>query len=109
MDTYLTSCYTCDMNTNQYFMRTAPPSRSGTLLPDNCSGVFANRIERTGLLAAALAAIVVLAAGCSSAGTGFSERLISPVSNNQQATHSEDDNGYETPRSPAFDPDLFGS
>jgi hypothetical protein len=97
------------MKINKCLMKTACPSSSGTLLPDNCFGVFVNRIERAGLLAVALAAIVVLAAGCSSTGTGFSERLISPVSNNQQATHSEDDSGYQTSRSPGFDPDLFGS
>ena len=97
------------MKINKYLVKTASPSSSCTLLPDHCSGVFVNRIERAGLLAVALAAIVVVATGCSSTGTGFSERLISPVPNNQQAMHSEDDGGYQTPRSPGFDPDLFGS
>ena len=87
-------------------MKTACPSRSGTLLPDHCSGVFVNRIERAGLQAVALATIVVLATGCSSTGTGFSERLITP--NHQQATNSEYDGWYQTSRSPGFDPD-FGS
>ena len=96
------------MRINSDLAKTACPSSSGTLLPEHCSGLFVNRIERAGLLAVALAAIVVLAAGCSSTGTGFSERLISPVPNNQQATHSEDDSWYQTPRSPGFDPD-FGS
>jgi hypothetical protein len=89
-------------------MKTACPTRGGALLPDHCSGVFVNRIERAGLLAVALAAIAVLATGCSSTRTGFSERLISPVPNNQQATNSEDDSWYQTPRSPGFDPDLRG-
>jgi hypothetical protein len=84
-------------------------SSSGTLLSDYCSGLFVNRIGRAGLLAVALATIVVLATGCSSTGTGFSERLISPVPNNQQAMHSEHDSWYQTPLNPGFDPDLFGS
>ena len=66
-------------------------------------------IERAGLLAVALGATVVLATGCSSTGTGFDARLISPLPNNQQATNSEDDNWYQSSRSPGFDPDLFGS
>ena len=66
-------------------------------------------IERAGLLAVALGATVVFATGCSSTGTGFDARLISPVPNNQQATNSEDDNWYQPSRSPGFDPDVFGS
>ena len=66
-------------------------------------------IERAGLLAVALGATVVFATGCSSTGTGFNARLISPVSNNQQATNSEEDNWYQPSRSPGFDSDLFGS
>ena len=93
------------MKINKYLVKTASPSRSGTLLPDHCFGVFVNRIERAGLLAVGLSAIVVLAAGCSSTGTGFSERLISPVPNNQQATNSENDSWYQPLRSPGFDPD----
>ena len=78
---------------------------SGTLLPDHCSGVFVHRIERAGLLAVAFAAILVLATGCSSTGPGLSVRLIS----HQKATNPKDDSWYHTPRSPGFDPDLFGS
>jgi hypothetical protein len=63
------------MRINSDLAKTACPSGSGTLLPDHCSGLFVNRIERAGLLAVALAAIVVLATGCSSTGTGFFERL----------------------------------
>jgi hypothetical protein len=96
------------MKINQYLMKTAYPSSSGSLLPDHCSGVFVNHIERAGLLALALGAIVVLATGCSSTGTGFGARLISPVPNNQQATNPEDDSWYQQSRSPGFDPDLFG-
>jgi hypothetical protein len=94
------------MRINSDLAKTACPSSSGTLLPEHCSGLFVNRIERAGLLAVALAAIVVLATGCSSTGTGFSERLITP--NHQQATNSEYDGWYQTSRSPGFDPD-FGS
>jgi hypothetical protein len=89
--------------------KTVCPSSSGTLLPDNCPRIFANRIERAGLLAVALAGIVALVTGCSSTGIGFSERLISPVPNSQQATNYENDSLYQTPRSFGFDPDLFGS
>ena len=96
------------MKINKYLMKAACPSSSGTLLPDRCSGLFVNRIERAGLVAVALAAIVVFATGCSSTGTGFSERLISPVPNNRQATTSENDSWYQTPRNPGFDPDLRG-
>ena len=96
------------MKINKYLVKTASPSSSCTLLPDHCSWVFVNRIERAGLLAVALAAIVVCASGCSSTSTGFDVRLISPVQNNQHAMHSEDDSGYQPPRSPVFDPDLFG-
>jgi hypothetical protein len=96
------------MKINKYLIKAACPASSGALLPDRCSGVFVNRIERAGLLAVALAAIAVFATGCSSTGTGFSERLISPVPNSQQATNSEDDSWYHTPRSPGFDPDLRG-
>ena len=76
--------------------------------PEHRSGVFVKHIERARLLAVALGATVVLATGCSSTGTGFDVRLISPVQNNQRAMHSEDDSGYQPPRSPVFDPDLFG-
>jgi hypothetical protein len=97
------------MKINKYLMKTADPSTSSTLLPEHCSWLLVNRVERAGLLAVTLAAIVVLATGCSSTGTGFSERLISPVQNNRQAIHFEDDSDYQPPRSPAFDPDFFGS
>src|SRR5271157_5909566 len=90
------------MKINKYLLKTACRSRCGTLLPDHYSWVFVKRIKRAGLLAVALAAIVVLATGCSSTGTGFSERLISPVPNNQQATNSEDDSWYQTLRSPGL-------
>jgi len=92
----------------QYLVKTAHPSGSGNLLPYRCSWVFENGIERAWLVAVALAAIVVLTS-CSSTDTGFSERLISPVPNNQQATNSKHASRYQPPRSPGFDPVLFGS
>jgi hypothetical protein len=96
------------MKINEYLIKTADPSTSSTLLTEHCSWLLVNRVERAVLLAVTLAAIVVLATGCSSTGTGFSARLISPVSNNQQATNAEDDSGHQTPRSPGFDSDLLG-
>ena len=94
------------MKINQHLVKTACLSSSGTLLSDQCFGVFVKHFERAGLLAVALGATVVLATGCSSTGTGFSERLITP--NHRQATNSEYDGWYQTSRSPGFDPD-FGS
>ena len=96
------------MKINQHLVKTACLSSSGTLLSDQCFGVFVKHFERAGLLAVALGATVVLATGCSSTGAGYNVRLISPVPNNQQATNSEDGNWYQPSRSPGFDPDLFG-
>jgi hypothetical protein len=96
------------MKINQYLVKTARPSSSGSSLPDHCFGVFRKHIERAALLALALDATAVLATGCSSTGAGLNARLISPVPNNQQARNSEDDNRYQPPRSPGFDSDLFG-
>jgi hypothetical protein len=96
------------MKINQYLVKTARPSSSGTLLPDHCFGVFGKHIERAALLAVALGATVVLATGCSSTGTGFNARLISPVPSNPQPTHFDDDNWYQPSRSAGFDSDLFG-
>jgi hypothetical protein len=97
------------MKINRSLVQTAGPSSRATLLPHHCAGVFAKQIERAALLAVALGATVVLTTGCSSTGTGFDARLISPVPGNQQAANSEDDNWYQPSRSPEFDPDLFGS
>src|ERR1700745_3179507 len=95
------------MRINQYSVKTARPSFSGTLLPDHLFGVCGKHIGRTALLAVALGATVVLATGCSSTGAGLDGRLITPVPNNRQATNSEDDNWFQPSRSPGFDPDLF--
>ena len=97
------------MKINQSLVRTPSPASGATLLPNHCFGVFAKHIERAALLAVALGATVVLATGCSSTGTGFDARLISPFPSNQQAANSEDDYWYQPSRSPEFDPDLFGS
>ena len=97
------------MKINQSLVQTAGPSSRATLIPDHCAGIFAKQIERAALLAVALGATVVLATGCSSTGTGFDARLISPVPSNQQTANSENDNWYQPSRSPEFDPDLFGS
>jgi hypothetical protein len=87
---------------NQYFVKTACPSISGTLRPEHCADLFVRHIERAGLLALALGATVVLATGCSSTGTGLGARLISPVPNKQLTTNSEDDSWYQRSRSPAL-------
>jgi hypothetical protein len=73
----------------------------------HCSGALLVQIWRAALLAVALGTIV-LATGCSSTGTAFTARLISPVPTNPQPTHFDDDNWYQPSRSPGFDSDLFG-
>ena len=95
------------MEINQYIVKTACRSSSGSWLSDHCSGVFLNRIRRGALLTVALGMTVVLATSCSSTGKGFNARLVSPVSAARQGSTLEDEGGYESPRSPAFS-DLFG-
>jgi hypothetical protein len=94
------------MKLKQQAIKTARPSGSGRLVKHHCFGVFTNQIRS--LPAVVLAATIVLATGCSSMGTGFSARLISPNPANQQTSISESDGSYQPPRSPGFN-DLFGS
>jgi hypothetical protein len=93
---------------NKYIVNTKCPIHA-SMISGHCSRAFWDHIRRAALLAVALGTTVVLATGCSSTGTGFNARLISPVPNNQQAANSEADNWYQPSRSPGFDPDLFGS
>ena len=93
---------------NRYIVKTTCPAHAG-LVGTHCSGVILIYIGRLASLSVALATTVILATGCSSAGTGFHAGLISPVSTNQQNANFGDDNWYQPSRSPAFDPDLFGS
>ena len=97
------------MKMNKYIVNTPCPSENARLISGHCSRAFWDHIRRAALLAVALGTTVVLATGCSSTGTGFNARLISPVPNNQQAANSEADNWYQPSRSPGVDPDLFGS
>ena len=96
------------MKVNKYIVNTKCPIHA-SMISGHCSRAFWDYIRRAALLAVALGTTVVLATGCSSTGTGFNARLISPVPNNQQAANSEADNWYQPSRSPGFDPDLFGS
>jgi hypothetical protein len=96
------------MNMNQHIVTTACPPGNARLLRSYCSGPCLDHIRRAALPAVMLAVGVVLATGCSSTGAGFNARLISPVSNNQQATNSEDDR-YQPWRSPGFDPERIES
>jgi len=96
------------MKMNKYIVNTKCPIHA-SMISGHCSRAFWDHIRRAALLAVALGTTVVLATGCSSTGTGFNARLISPVPNNQQAANSEADNWYQPSRSPGFDPDLFGS
>src|ERR1700674_137179 len=97
------------MKINQYLVKTARPSSSGTLLPDHCSGAFLDHIRRAALPAVMLVVVVVLATGCSSTGTGFHPLLISsPLPAAQQSSDLEENGVNQLPKSPAFN-DLFGS
>ena len=96
------------MKMNQYIVKTAYPSSSGSLLTDHCSGVFLTGIRRAALLTVMLGMTAVVATSCSSTGTGFNARLASPVSPAQQGSDLADAGRYEPARSPAFSGDLFG-
>ena len=96
------------MKMNLYIVKSAYRSSGGSLLTDHCSGAFLNKIKRAALLAVVLGAIVVLSTGCSSTGTGFNARLISPIPTNQQDADSEGDGSNQPVQSPAFN-DLLGS
>jgi hypothetical protein len=93
---------------NLYIVKSAYRSSGGSLLTDHCSGAFLNEIKRCALLTVMLGIIVVLVTGCSSTGTGFSARLISPISINQQDANAEDDETQQPAGSPAFS-DFLGS
>jgi hypothetical protein len=97
------------MKTNRRIIKLVYPFSSGSLLTDHCSGAFLNDITRAALLTVVLGITVVLATGCASMGHGVSARLISPVTNNHQPADAEQNDTYQPARSPAFDPDLFGS
>ena len=96
------------MKMNKYIVNTTCPIHA-SLISSHCSGAILVHIRRAALLAVALGTTLVLATGCSSTGTGFNARLISPAPANQQATNFEDDNWPQPSRSPGFDSDLFGS
>jgi hypothetical protein len=96
------------MKISQYIIKLVCSSSSGSLLTDHCSGVVLNQIRRAVLLTVALGVTVVLAAGCAATSNGINARLISPVSNNQEASNSEDEGSYQPARSPAFS-DFFSS
>ena len=97
------------MKMNNYIVNTTCPPVHASLISSHCSGAILVHIRRAALLAVALGTTVVLETGCSSTGTGFNARLISPVPTNQQDTNFEDDNWYQPSRGPGFDSDLFGS
>ena len=97
------------MKMNRHIIKLVYPFSSGSLLTDHCSGVFLNHIGRSALLAVVLGVAVVLATGCSSAGTGFHPLLISsPLPAAQQSSDLEENSLNQLSRSPAFN-DLFGS
>jgi hypothetical protein len=95
------------MKLKQQPVKTARPLGPGRLVRYHSFGVLLNRIKQSPLIALLVAATVVLATGCSSTGTNFSARLISPSPINQRSPISEEDGSYQPPRSPGFN-DLFG-
>ena len=96
------------MKMNLYTVKSAYRSSGGRSLTDHCSAAFLNEIKQSALLAVTLGVIVVLAAGCSSTGSGLNARLISPIATDQQDANSEGDGSYQPARSPVYS-DLFGS
>jgi hypothetical protein len=95
------------MQLNTYIVNTTQPVHASGL-STHCSGALLVHIRRAALLAVALGTTILLATGCSSTGTAFNGRLISPVPTNPQPTHFDDVNWYQPSRSPGFDSDLFG-
>ena len=64
---------------NKYIVKKICPAHKN-LAGSHCSGAITIHIRRATLLAVTLGTTAVLAAGCSSTGTGFNAALISPVS-----------------------------
>jgi hypothetical protein len=77
-------------------------------LTDHCSSNFLSEITRAALLTVVLGVTAVLSTGCASTRNGFNARLISPVTNNQQAADPGENDMYQPAQSPAFN-DFFGS
>jgi hypothetical protein len=69
------------MKAKQPILKTACPASSGRLLRDYSSECLLNHIRPERLLAIVLGITLVLASGCSSTGTAFNARLISPLQN----------------------------
>ena len=95
------------MQLNTYIVNTTQPVHANGL-STHCSGALLVHIRRAALLAVTLGTTILLATGCSSTGTAFNGRLISPVPTNQQAANFGEDNWYQPSLSPGFDSDLFG-
>jgi hypothetical protein len=96
------------MQSNQHIEKMALLWSNARMLNDRCSGLFFNDMGRAALLAVIFGVVVMLATGCSSTGTGFSTRLVSPVLATQGNSDPQDDGWYQPPRSPGFN-DLTGS
>jgi hypothetical protein len=96
------------MQINTYIVNTTRVV-NGSGISSHCSGALLVHIRRATLLAVvALGTTIFLSTGCSSTGTAFNGRLISPVPTNPQPTHFDDVNWYQPSGSPGFDSDLFG-
>jgi hypothetical protein len=66
------------MKSKQHTVKMAYPAGSGRLLRDYSSQCFLDHVGPERLLAIVLGITVLLASGCSSTGTAFNARLISP-------------------------------
>jgi hypothetical protein len=96
------------MKMNHHIVNTTYPSGYFKYLRSHGPDTLSHHIGRAPLTAATLVVAVALATGCSSTDAGLNARLISPIPTDPQALNSEADNLYQPPRSPAFDPGLFG-
>jgi hypothetical protein len=96
------------MKINQHIVKTTYPPGNSRSLRSLGPGTVLNHMRRAALPAVTLVVAIVLATGCSSTGAGLNARLTSPIPTDPWAPNSEDDSLYQPPRSPAFDPDLFG-
>jgi hypothetical protein len=92
------------MKMNKYIVKKTCSSLSSS----HYFGAILIHLRRVALFAVALGTTLVLGTGCSSTGTGFSARLISPAPTNQQATNFDVNNWYQPALSPGFDSDFFG-
>ena len=88
---------------NKYIVNTPCPPDNARLISGHCSRAFWDYIRRAALPAVMLAIAVVLEAGWSSIGAGFSPFMIRGTLPAAQQSSRLDENGWnQPPRRPAF-------